>query len=140
MARLSIYVTDELKARMDEVGNDVNWSEVVRPAIQAAITIHEHRRSPSMATAIERLRASKREAEKEDGKAAGREWAESKASYRELDSVSGILLDPEEWRDVKQHLLDVFGIKSTDEKPTEQYIASFLEGAQEFFDEVKDKL
>ena len=40
MARLSIYIPDDLKARMDGVGDTVNWSEVVRPAIQAAVAAH----------------------------------------------------------------------------------------------------
>ena len=37
LARISIYLTDELKARMDLAGNFINWSEVVRPAINDAL-------------------------------------------------------------------------------------------------------
>jgi hypothetical protein len=36
MARVSIYVPVDLKARMDRVRDATNWSEVVRPAILSA--------------------------------------------------------------------------------------------------------
>jgi hypothetical protein len=149
MARLNIYVSDELKARMDEVGDDVNWSEVVRPAIHAAVANHEHRRSPSMNSAIERLRASKQEAVQEDtadGKRDGREWAEATAEYKELSRISKIddsTLD-NLWRAVDPNLDEseffkyVFG--DIDEEPSEEYVEGFIEGAKEFFSEVRNKL
>src|SRR5207249_2974358 len=93
MARVSIYVPDELKARMDEVGDGVNWSEIVRPAIHSTIAEYQHRRSRNMQTAIERLRASKQEQVAEDeqsGVQDGRAWAESDASYRDLVRVSAL--------------------------------------------------
>lgn len=157
MARLSIYVTDELKARMDEVGDDVNWSEVVRPAIQSAIAIHQQRRSPSMTTAIERLRASKQEGEKRDiegGRKDGRQWAEYHASYRALRHVAEIphanideaahwtnlkhALDPDDdLPDSREFCAQFFG---TEAHVSGEYLNGFIEGAAEFFDEVKDKI
>jgi hypothetical protein len=158
MARLSIYVTDELKARMDDVGDDVNWSEVVRPAIQSAIAIHQQRRSPSMTNAVERLRASKQEAEREDseaGKAAGRHWAQHHASYKELRRVSEIdpnpsdenadwtnlkgAIDPDDELDHRGFLCEI-GLDEQGEEVSGKYLAGFIEGAKEFFDEVKHKL
>jgi hypothetical protein len=59
MAKLNLYVPDDLKARMDAVSDNVNWSEVARPAFQAAVANYEHRKGRNMTTAIERLRASK---------------------------------------------------------------------------------
>lgn len=37
MARISIYVPDDLKALMDAAGDTINWSEVARPAFEAAL-------------------------------------------------------------------------------------------------------
>jgi hypothetical protein len=138
---------------MDEVGGDVNWSEVVRPAIQRAIAIHQQRRSPTMSTVIERLRASKQEAEQEDiaaGKARGRAWAEHKADYRQLRRVCK--LDLSEETDAETALSyaiypdgdnyfreEALGMPANEE-PTDEFIAGFIEGAQEFFDEVEDEL
>jgi len=36
MARIAIYLSAELKARMDAIKN-INWSKVVKPAIEKAI-------------------------------------------------------------------------------------------------------
>jgi len=153
MARLSIYISDELKARMDRIGDGVNWSEVVRPAIQTIVATHEYRRSPNMTTAIERLRASKLDAEQEDitdGKTAGRRWAEQDASYPELrrvaklsDNCHGIedlkkAVDPFDNQSQREFLEEIFG--DADADPSEVYVEAFIDGAQEFFNEVSDKL
>jgi hypothetical protein len=152
MARLSIYVTDELKARMDGVGDDVNWSEVVRPAIQRAIAIHQQRRSPSMNTAIERLRASKQEAVREDtdqGAADGRDWAENEAEYRDLVRLSKIddcreNLFRELWKivpDISEDEAHQYFFGDLAQKDlSEEYIYAFIQGAQKFFAEIKHKL
>jgi hypothetical protein len=152
MARLSIYVTDELKARMDQVGDRVNWSEVVRPAIQAAVATYEYRRSPSMPTVIERLKASKQKAEQQDmteGKRAGRTWAEQEASYPELRRVAKIsdeafgfetlkkAVDPDNNLSDQEVWEEMFG---KDSDLSEEYIEAFIDGAQELFHEIADKL
>jgi hypothetical protein len=93
MAKLNLYVPDDLKARMDAVSDNVNWSEVARPAFQAAVANYEHRKGRNMTTAIERLRASKQEtvvSEEASGKAEGRRWAENYASYDDLRRVAKI--------------------------------------------------
>jgi len=149
MARLSIYVTDELKARMDEVGDDVNWSEVVRPAIQAAVATYQHRKTRNMTSAIERLHASKQEALQEDtaeGKQDGRNWAESEANYRELSRIAKIedLTLNNLWRAVDPELdegaLLTYLFGDIEQEPSKEYVAGFIEGAQEFFAEVRDQL
>jgi hypothetical protein len=76
---------------MDAVGDAVNWSDVARPALTAAVAAFEHRKGQNMSTAIERLRASKQRADQQDndwGARNGRTWAEGKAEYRWLRDLS----------------------------------------------------
>ena len=90
MAKLNLYVPDDLKKRMDAV-SDVNWSDITRPALLSALATLEQHRSPDMSTTIERLRASKAESLKRDeleGQTHGREWAEQHADYDELRRLS----------------------------------------------------
>jgi hypothetical protein len=88
MARIALYVPDELKNRMDAVPEDqINWSDIARPALTAAVAAFEHSRGKNVSTAIERLRASKQQADQQDkleGNAHGRAWAEHAAEYRTL--------------------------------------------------------
>src|ERR1700733_607916 len=101
MARVSIYVTEDLKTRMDRIGEAANWSEIVRPAILSEVASHEHRKGKTMATVVERLRASriKHDQEMETlGAEAGRTWASDTAEFAELQRVSKIEPGPEdEW-------------------------------------------
>lgn len=156
MARVSLYIPDELKARMDAVGDEtVNWSEVARPAIVAELTMIEHRRGGTMQTAIERLRASKAKSQERDeaaGKENGRKWAEDEAEYEELLRISEIqsgnspdayealrtAVDPDGGLADDDFNRSLFG----DERPnlSDAYVEAFIEGAQEFFEEVKDQL
>jgi hypothetical protein len=90
MARISLYITDELKERMDAAGDEVNWSDVARPSLTAAVADFEHRKTGTMHTAIERLRASRKKREESDtelGTKAGRAWAADDAEYRELKEL-----------------------------------------------------
>jgi hypothetical protein len=155
MAKLNIYVPDELKQRMDAVG-DINWSDVARPSFYAALATHEQRRNPSMENAIERLRASKEETIKQDelqGKRDGRHWAENSASYEELRRVAKIDLDDisddmvhvlRNAVDPRHEMMDdefrnIFGDPAHIEM-SDEYVEAFIEGAQEFWDEVEHKL
>ncbi len=38
MARMTIYIPDDLKARMDEAGENTNWSEIAQKAFEAAVS------------------------------------------------------------------------------------------------------
>jgi hypothetical protein len=158
MAKLNLYVPDDLKAQMDEVGDSVNWSEVARPAFQAAVANLRHRKDRNMSTAIERLRASKAQSVQNDqmlGTKHGREWAENRASYDELVRVSKIEYDDEPRENINP---SYYVIKAIDPHKdlapgevldnlfgehdglSDEYLFAWVEGAQEFFGEVQDQL
>lgn len=155
MPRVSIYISEDLKARMDEVEDAINWSEVARPAFQSAIANFQHRRTRNMDTAIERLRASKQDATKNDieaGREAGRDWAGDFAEYAELARLSKTDLDgnyagawdvlkhaisPDDGMSHEEILEYCFGEEEPD---SDEYVGGFVEGAQELFDEIKDQL
>ena len=65
MARISLYIPDDLKARMEAAGDEVNWSDAARPALIAAVAAFEHGKGGTMHTAIERLRTSRIESSAE---------------------------------------------------------------------------
>jgi hypothetical protein len=151
MARVSIYVPDDLKARMDGIGQAANWSEVVRPAILSEVANHEHRKGANMTTVVERLRASKekylKEAEKY-GLEAGRRWASDTAEYNELVQVANYwessrwdvdlgglrqLIDPNEDLTTEE-FYDLVGCKGFEE--SDEFAEGFAHGAQEVFEEV----
>ena len=157
MARISIYVPDDLKAEMAQVGDAVNWSEVVRPSIHSALASYKHRSTPTMQTTIERLRASKAEATEHDvesGKKDGREWARDVASYKDLKAMSRIstealenypeqavgickkMLDPSDEMDRREFAVVWF----SDSDPSAEYLLGFVSGAQEVYEEVADKI
>ena len=153
MARISLYVTDELKARMDEAP-DVNWSDVARPAFLMALAVQKQRSEQTMQNAIERLRASKEAVAKRDdleGKAHGREWAEQSAEYDDLKRVSAIevsfstfpleelqhAIDPSDDLSLTEFCEQIFG---DGDAPSEEYAAAFIRGAQEFFAEASKKI
>lgn len=180
MARISIYIPDDLKLRMDEVGSDISWSEIARPVFLAALTAHEHRKGNTMYTAIERLRASKRicfESMCSGGHDQGREWARNVAEYYELVTLSDLAL-PELpydgdvfdvvreaiWQEAgepyEQTWDDTVGSELPHLSPYRNeppnhalirdnreyrdshnaFVRAFVEGAVEFYNEVKDKL
>ena len=155
MARVSIYVSDELKARMAETGDALNWSDIARPAFETAIAAFNHRKGQNMQTAIERLRASKAahyERLEGDAKAAGRDWASNRASYADLVTLStldvGLSLDSV-WPALKSAIdpgddlsndeaaQTLFG---DDEPRSDQWLEAFVEGAQEFYGEIEDQI
>ena len=91
MARVSIYVTDELKARMDKAG-DLNWSAAAQRAFEIELSLARWKMVENEeAMVIERLRASKHredEADRNAGREAGQEWARTAAEYGELKRVA----------------------------------------------------
>src|SRR4051812_9338803 len=92
MPRVTLYVPDDLKARMDEVGELVNWSAIAQRAFGEAVASHRLRKDPTdMKEVIERLRASKEriEAQAESyGKECGKKWAMQSAEYDELKRIA----------------------------------------------------
>jgi len=150
VARVSIYVSDELKARMDAVGEAVNWSEVARPAFVSAVASDEHRRGQNMTTVLERLRASKGKYMQEraaGGKDAGRDWASNVAEYLELKKVADISEEGDDWAihglttalELEFYDLTEY-LKITPEEFTSGFAEAFVEGAKEVYHRVEDQL
>lgn len=160
LARINLYLPDDLKARMDAVGDDgPNWSEVARPAIALAVATEEQRRTGDMNSAIERLRASKEKLAGDDfaeGTTEGRNWAAQEAEFDELQRVSQLLgynfeitrgaktslvhaIDPESELSPNDVIENLFG-EDQQHRVTDARAAGFIVGATEFFAEVEDQL
>jgi hypothetical protein len=159
MPRVTLYVTDDLKARMDEVGEAVNWSALAQRAFREAVAIHTLKRNPTdMKQVIERLRASKARTEersRESGKECGKTWAQQAAEYDELKQIAGYakinvapapmdlnalqtLIDPE--REMDRYQWHDFWQTHGDGDPNDAFAEGFIEGAAEVFDEIEDQL
>jgi hypothetical protein len=92
MARMSIYVADELKSRMD--GVDSNWSAIAQAAFEQELRFHPKLTESDMQTTIERLKASKAAQTVDmiaEGAEAGKRWAMEDAEYLDLKEVGGDL-------------------------------------------------
>jgi hypothetical protein len=154
MARVSIYVPVDLKARMDRVRDATNWSEVVRPAILSAVTSHEPRKGATMNAVVERLKASKEKHLLETanhGRERGRLWASEKAEYVELRRVVDLAgandeealgslmsaIDPQNKLD-RFEFADLIGVEERD--MSNDYAVAFVEGAAEVYDQVAGQL
>lgn len=156
MARVTVYVPDDLKAEMDAAGDDLNWSNIAQGAFRDAITSNRLKHGvKDMSDVIERLRASKRRVQAEErayGQEAGKKWAAEYAEYDELERLMAASLidtvdlqtfmkcyDPQdnlcasEWEDLWQAW---WGAAS----PSKTALAGFVEGAVEVFEAVQDKL
>lgn len=156
MARVSIYVPDELRERMDKAGDAINWSEIARPHFLTALANLEHQKGQDMETVIERLRASKAASAanaRQMGEKAGRQWASSRAEFGQLKALSTIenpedldeddafivlhgTLNPNEEMTDDEFLEDVFG----ERMPPADFIVGFIIGAQKLFEEVEDRI
>lgn len=157
MARVSIYVSDEMKARMSEAGDALNWSDIARPAFEAALAAYSHRKDKSVQTAIERLRASKAQHVQEqtsDAKQNGRAWAADDAEFAQLKRVADIdadalellgdawssirnATDPEGDLTVAELCNELFG---DEDNRDDEWLIAWIKGAQEFYAEVADQL
>ena len=97
MPKISIYVPDEMKARMDEAGDRANWSAIAQRAFGVELNhLQSVKEIGSMTDVIERLRASKEnsaQASIVDGRVAGRDWAKRAAEYDELKRVAALNAD-----------------------------------------------
>jgi hypothetical protein len=164
MAKMSIYVSDELKTRMDERPSE-NWSAIAQRAFELQLN-STMKVGNNMQAAIERLRASKakiEEVERPTWIASGRSWAANDAEYEELQRAGSIGLD---WydddtdRDGAQRVRELASAIFDDRSPhpTEisqvvemltgdenrrisgRQIGWFLEGVQQVWNEVKDEV
>ncbi len=157
MPRITVYVPDDLKARMDSAGDDLNWSALAQLAFRGAIATHALKRDPTdMTSVIERLRASKERAEEVDfahGQRSGAEWAKASAEYDELRRLSDFHgTDNEENLDALCHLIDpekemdrrdwgaFWADCGLNSDPNDAFARGFIEGAAAVFEEVEDQL
>lgn len=155
MPRITVYVPDDLKASMDKAGDDLNWSAIAQHAIRAAISIHHLQRNPSdMTNVIERLRASKQDAEEAStasGRDCGATWARTTAEYGELNRIwdgvaasdvdlNGLqrLIDPRD--EMGRHDWEAFWERHGDGDINDAFANGFASGAADLFAEVKDQI
>jgi hypothetical protein len=89
--RTTISIPAELKARMDAVDEDVNWSAVACRAFEQRLgEIAARKQGKLMDDVITRLRASKQKFEdvrQKEGSEAGRGWAKDTAEVEELERL-----------------------------------------------------
>lgn len=157
MATLNIYLSDELKRRME--AHDLKWSQIAAGAIETAIKIEELKGVSMEQANLERLRASRAktaEKEKSVGEEAGKSWALERAEYDELErlyelsqsqgwfdtsgkdncalAVAVAIMGEErpDWRDINDLMETISGRKA----PSEDFLVGFVEGAGEVFGEV----
>ena len=157
MARMSISLPDNLKARMDEAG-DQNWSALAQRAFDDEIQRLEWRRKQleeiNMDEVVERLRESKSswlKRGREIGFEEGVSWAKAQATYAELKTVAEFDLDPDgtglgfalasqlfggpdeaEWYQVED-----WWDKNI---PDDARVIGFQEGAASIWEQVKDSI
>jgi hypothetical protein len=90
--KMTVSIPKELKAEMDAVGEQVNWSAVAKEAFQRKVAEVRSGRNKAMTKAkvIERLRKAGQEDPFgfEAGRAAGRKWAEDKALPRHIRNLA----------------------------------------------------
>ena len=166
MPKINIYVSDEMKARMDTAERSTNWSAVAQRAFELELnhlkTIQEVK---TMTDVTERLRASKENSAQQiqyQGRQAGVRWAKHHAEYLEIKRIAGIDLDNlpddddqtsayscaelvymealgDDSRPDRGSPAEFFGL-DPDEGITKDYVAGFVEGAGDVWDEVADAI
>lgn len=98
MLRIDIYVPEELKARMDAVGDAVDWSQVARLAFEDSLNRMDAGTDHAVARrAIQDLvtqEGGSAERDRDIGYDAGRDWATNAADHQELERLSRF-----EWQD-----------------------------------------
>lgn len=160
MARINVSVPDELKVRMDSLGN-VNWSEVAQAAFSTRAQIEELKMGQHETAEIDaglvRLRASQEASTEEeiaDGTACGRTWALKLAGYRELRRVVRLaddetLFDGQadaSWlvaraacndeRLSARDLREFWEHVGDSPEPSDSFVEGFLDGAVEVFEKL----
>ena len=152
MPKVTVYVSDGLKARMDAAGESVNWSGEAQQAFQCALAQQEWKTmEDEMEQAIARLRASKADFEAKQehaGKAAGRRWALRKARFEDLERVAkraeelgdGGVFAGEELASMMRDMDWGDDEWLGDDLLTDDFADAFVQGALEVHDEVNARL
>lgn len=165
MPRMSIYVADELKERMDE-REGINWSSVAQRAFELEIR-STSQGGENMDEVVERLRASKEKREQQERPVwvnMGRKWAMHKAEYDQLERVADIVpvayVEGRAREGPRDALINAIVREIYDEEPEGYQIQEFLElltgdlsrrprfvhlewwldGVSEVWEQVKDKI
>jgi hypothetical protein len=166
MARVNVYVTDDLKARMDRAG-DLNWSTAAQRAFEIEIQAQEWKMVENrIERTVERLRASKAQEDgelKAEGRKAGVEWANEDASFRVLRAVANfewgsappefygyhlacLILnqkspsDPAGAGELWDELCGGHMTEDSGSEPDPAWLEGFVDGAMTVWDEVKGEL
>lgn len=114
--RTTISLPDELKARMDMVAGEVNWSAEAAKCFDRLLgEIAARKPNKDMSDVIARLKASKIASEDESykhGHTAGRYWAEHVASYPELERARKFNTDTLSggWSDARGVACEILGV------------------------------
>lgn len=91
MARMTVYIPDDLKTRMDKTREEINWSQLACAAFERKLgDIANRKARNSMDEVIERLRASKQSSgfgRFKVGFEAGQDWAREVAEVGELENL-----------------------------------------------------
>ena len=171
--RVNVSVPEELKRRMDDVGQteNVNWSAVASEAFESKIgEIASRKEKKALQDVIDRLRASKRATESawaRQGREDGDIWARNSAEAHELQALSNLVehvgddiregeafhiarriaatvagrpVGDLDRSDVTEFWERVSGDNYQDAIRSVEYLASFLEGVVELWNEVADQL
>ena len=160
MAKMTISIPDDLKARMDSVEQRVIWSAVSSAAFETKLgELSAEREKLAMSTVIERLRTSKLESEGEDYKAgyeAAQEWASGSAEYPELKNLSE-LFGRAQYEDFPYDAQQIAELADDNNVPdcfwegvipedgnwrevSDTWLDGFMNGVSDFFDSVKDEI
>ncbi|HZK89736.1 MAG TPA: hypothetical protein VFC56_06270 [Stellaceae bacterium] len=156
MPRITLYVPEELKDRMDAIGEIANWSSIAQAAFKEAVALNALRRNPSdMEQIIERLRVSKARVDRER-EGAGREfgsiWAQQVSEYDELRRISNwtrikevpvpftvealkAIMDPKQTMD--RYAWHDFWQRHGDGEVSDAFAKGFIMAAAEVFEEVE---
>ena len=129
MPKISIYVPDEMKARMD-AADALNWSAIAQRVFALELGHFEAKKEvATMDDVTKRLQASKNkfaETEIANGRKAGLEWAKQEAEYDELRTIAifdTVGLDLLGGIEAAAHVYDhVFN----DDQPHEDELAGFF--------------
>lgn len=170
MAKMTVYVPDELKSRMDKTKEPVNWSSLACEAFERKLgEIAQRKKEKTMEDVIQRLKASKLEDTSDQhrqGYEDGIDWAKHRASARELRRLSKELVrgvedsfpdsdtyDPGQAffrllvseNDFDRRDSDEFwetnaGDEGESLSGEVEYVRGFAEGALEVWNEVEDKI
>lgn len=152
MPRVTVYVSDELKSRMDAAGAALNWSAIAQSAFGEAVAAHHLRKDPTnMDELVARLRTSKQrviERDRTRGHENGKDWAVTRAEYDELERINSyegdynldvlrglIGLNQRDWKSFLKNYGSVDGVR-----PSDHWAQGFIKGAAEVFRSVVNRL